>query len=59
MYIGDHLRDVQAAKNADVIAVAASYGYLAEDAKVEEWYADFILKSADQTIDLLNMLKFA
>ncbi len=59
VYIGDHLRDVQAAKNADVIAVAASYGYLAEDAKVEEWYADFILKSADQTIDLLNMLKFA
>lgn len=59
VYIGDHLRDIQAAKNADVIAVAAAYGYLHEDAKVEEWYADFILQQPDQTESLLTMLKFA
>jgi len=49
----------EAAKNADVIAIAAAYGYLAKDAKVEEWYADFILQSSEQTISLLNLLKFA
>lgn len=59
IYIGDHMRDIQAAKNADVIAIAAAYGYLAEDAKVEEWYADFILQSSEQTTSLLNLLKFA
>lgn len=59
VYIGDHIRDIQAAKNADVIAIAAAYGYLAADAKVEEWYADFILQSATQTESLLNLLKFA
>lgn len=59
VYLGDHIRDIQAAKNADVIAIAASYGYLSPDAKVEEWYADFILRESDQAIELLNMLKFA
>lgn len=59
VYIGDHLRDIQAAKNADVIAVAAAYGYLPADARVEDWYADFILQQSDQTESLLTMLKFA
>lgn len=59
VYLGDHIRDIQAAKNADVIAIAAAYGYLSEDAKVEEWYADFILQSSEQTTSLLNLLKFA
>ena len=59
VYLGDHIRDIQAAKNADVIAIAAAYGYLAADAKVEEWYADFILQSSEQTTSLLNLLKFA
>ena len=59
VYIGDHIRDIQAAKNADVIAIAAAYGYLARDTKVEEWHADFILRSSEQTTSLLNLLKFA
>lgn len=59
VYIGDHIRDIQAAKNADVIAIAAAYGYLSADAKVEEWYADFILQSSDQAESLLNLIKFA
>jgi len=59
VYLGDHIRDIQAAKNADVIAIAAAYGYLAADAKVEEWYADFILQTPEQATSLLNLLKFA
>ena len=59
VYIGDHVRDIQAAKNADVIAIAAAYGYLSADSKAEEWYADFILQSSTQTESLLNLLKFA
>ncbi|MEX2469716.1 MAG: HAD-IA family hydrolase [Pseudohongiellaceae bacterium] len=59
VYIGDHLRDVQAAKAADVIAIAAPYGYLPEDARAEEWLADFILHRPEQVTDLLNLLVFA
>ncbi len=59
VYIGDHLRDMQAAKNADVIAVAAAWGYLSADCRVEEWPADFILREARQTESLLNTLRFA
>ena len=58
IYIGDHLRDIQAAKNADVIAVAAAYGYLNEGSKIEEWYADFIVQKPEQIEPLLNSLKF-
>lgn len=59
VYVGDHIRDIQAAKNADVIAIAAAYGYLGADVKVEDWYADFILQSSTQLEDLLNLLQFA
>ncbi len=59
VYIGDHVRDIQAAKNADVIAVAAAYGYLHADSRVEEWYADFILQNPEQTRGLLELLKFS
>ena len=59
VYIGDHLRDMQAAKNADVIAIAAAWGYLSADSRVEEWPADFIVREAQQTESLLNMLQFA
>jgi len=58
VYIGDHIRDMQAAKNADIIAIAARYGYLSEDAKVDEWNADFIIESPAETESLLSILKF-
>lgn len=59
VYLGDHIRDIQAAKNADVIAIAAAYGYLSDDTNIEEWQADFVLHSSKKTISLLNLLKFA
>ena len=59
VYLGDHVRDVQAAKNAEVMAIAAAYGYIAPDNPPEEWYADFIVRESDQIIPLLNLLKFA
>ncbi len=59
VYFGDHLRDMQAAKNADVIAIAATYGYLAEGVEPASWPADFILSQPQQAISLLNLLKFS
>ncbi len=59
VYIGDHLRDMQAARNAEIIAVAAAYGYLGADTQIEQWPADFVVKSAGDLEHLLTMLHFA
>jgi len=59
VYIGDHQRDMQAARNADIIAVAAAYGYLGPDVRAEDWPADFIIRSAGDLAGLLTILKFA
>ena len=58
-YFGDHLRDMQAAKNADVIAIAATYGYLTEGVDAAQWPADFILSQPQHAIGLLNLIKFS
>ncbi len=59
VFFGDHVRDVRAAKSAEAVAVAAAYGYLAPDARVEDWRADFIVHSAAQARSLLGSLQFA
>jgi 2-phosphoglycolate phosphatase len=59
VYIGDHMRDMQAAKNADIIAIAAAYGYLGPDTSVSEWPADFAINSIAELENLLTILKFA
>jgi N-acetyl-D-muramate 6-phosphate phosphatase len=45
VYIGDDLRDIQAARAAGMLAVAARYGYLGETDPPEEWGADMIIDS--------------
>lgn len=59
VYIGDHERDIQSAKGADVIAIAAAYGYIPNDIKVEDWGADFILDSSTNLSNFLNFLHFS
>ena len=58
VYIGDHLRDIQAAKSAGAIAVAAAYGYLRPDTTIDEWQADFVVKGSNQIEKLLCNLNF-
>jgi len=59
VYVGDHIRDIQAAKNADLIAIAAAYGYLGENDRIEEWNADFVIQTSNDLEGLLGMLRFA
>ncbi|MGI9251998.1 MAG: HAD family hydrolase [Pseudohongiellaceae bacterium] len=59
VYFGDHERDMIAAKNADVIAIAATYGYLGETARPELWPADFFLHHPTEAVALLNLLQFS
>lgn len=39
-YVGDHLRDMQAARAAGMTAVAVGYGYISEEDDYHQWPAD-------------------
>lgn len=39
-YIGDHRRDMEAARSAGMTAIAVRYGYIPETEEVDQWSAD-------------------
>ncbi len=53
LYVGDAERDMQAGKQAGMIALVASFGYLGSEDRPEEWGADGLL---EQPADLLGWL---
>jgi 2-phosphoglycolate phosphatase len=55
VYVGDDLRDVQAAHAAGMVAVAAGWGYLGEGEHIEAWGADHVVASPDALLKLLGM----
>jgi phosphoglycolate phosphatase len=42
LYVGDHPRDIEAARNAGMPAVAIEWGYLPDDVHISEWGAHYI-----------------
>ena len=48
VYIGDDLRDIQAAKAASMASIAAAYGYCGLDHPVETWQADRTVHHPDE-----------
>lgn len=55
VYIGDHHRDIIAAKAAGMISIAASFGYLAPNESAHDWGADWVVDSPFQLLSLLNL----
>ena len=55
VYIGDDLRDIQAARAAGMPSIAAAYGYCGEH-PVDQWQADFV---ANNTAELWPAIKTA
>lgn len=53
MYIGDDLRDVQSARAAGMMALAARYGYLGEGGPIESWQADAIIDHPREVLEYL------
>lgn len=51
VYVGDHPRDIDAARNAGMPSVAVRWGYLPTEPAISEWGADYI---ADTPQDLLD-----
>ncbi len=45
IYIGDHRRDIEAARAAGMVAIAVSYGYLTANDNPHNWGADVVIDS--------------
>jgi N-acetyl-D-muramate 6-phosphate phosphatase len=54
-YIGDHHRDVIAAKAAGMVAIGASYGYISANESVHDWGADWVVDSPYQLLTLMQL----
>ena len=54
LYVGDDLRDAQAARAAGMRFAAAGWGYLGEGGDPKSWNADAVLEHPRQILDLLH-----
>lgn len=55
VYVGDDLRDIQAARAARMPCVAAAYGYLGEQGDVSTWAADHVVPHPLALLTLLGV----
>jgi len=53
-YVGDHIRDIQAGKAADMFTLAAGFGYIEADDRAENWQADAIIDSPEALLEQLT-----
>lgn len=52
IYIGDHVRDIEAGKRAGMTTVIAAFGYIPpEDKNLDAWGADSIVDTPDELIE--------
>jgi N-acetyl-D-muramate 6-phosphate phosphatase len=54
VYVGDDVRDMQAARAAGMPGIIASYGYVAENATVEGWQAQGSIDSPGELLQYLG-----
>jgi N-acetyl-D-muramate 6-phosphate phosphatase len=56
LYVGDDLRDVQAAHAAGMRSVAVRWGYLGDGSPIEQWNAHHIVRTPKELHELLETL---
>ena len=61
IYVGDHVRDIEAGAAAGMKTILAAYGYIPPEDKdrLEEWGADYIIDTPEALYDLLLSDEFA
>ena len=55
IYLGDDIRDLEAARAAGMPMIAAGYGYVGHDAPPEQWGADAVVSHPDQIARLIGI----
>ncbi|MCA6065062.1 HAD family hydrolase [Thalassolituus marinus] len=53
-YVGDHIRDIEAAKAAGMTSIAACYGYIETHDNPDNWQADYQIHSANDLLSLIQ-----
>ncbi len=53
IYVGDHKRDIDAGKNANIKTIAVSWGYIPEHVQLQDWKPDLIVDSPQQIATFL------
>ena len=56
LYVGDHLRDIQAAKAAGSKSIAVGWGYIGDEEEHTEWDADWNVEHPADLLPLLQQL---
>ena len=56
VYVGDHIRDIEAGRRAGMLTIAAAYGYIDADDSIDSWQADHIITHGSELLPLLNSL---
>lgn len=55
LYLGDDLRDMQAANSAGMRGIIANYGYISHDASVENWNAHGSINKPTELLGLIPL----
>jgi len=53
LYIGDHIRDIQAGRSAGMRTIAAEWGYIEEFENITQWQADWVVAKSTDLYSLL------
>lgn len=56
VYVGDDLRDIEAARAAGMPAIAAAYGYLGQNPDLASWRADAVIDAPGELPGLLRSI---
>jgi phosphoglycolate phosphatase len=54
IYIGDAERDIVAGRAAEMTTLAARFGYLAPDDKIDEWGAEGVIDHPIEIMEWIN-----
>ncbi|WP_107865899.1 HAD family hydrolase [Agitococcus lubricus] len=54
VYVGDHIRDIQAGNNANMTTIAVGFGYIVAGEHIEDWQADHCVQTVAELIHFFN-----
>ncbi len=54
IYVGDHIRDIEAGRNAGMTTVAVRYGYLEHPEDIDLWEADHTVETVSDLVKLIQ-----
>lgn len=57
IYVGDHIRDIESGKAANMKTIAAGFGYVHSATEAKSWQADWTIEDSAELLPLLKSIK--